>query len=241
MKRLLAIILLLVCGLGPVGCFSFSGPSDIVRQLEADAPIEIEKEHALTVGPLGIAFASAIAGDHIPMSLEGLSSVDFGMYTVHDLSAEPYVGVPIHGLEERGWERVARVRDSEDHIVVLTWGSEENVRRMLVLHRDKGEMHIVRVTGNFEKLLDNLADSEFMDDMPDFCGTGGKAKNADDEEPCEVSIACESTDGEPIEGCPSCTHEHIDLHVDVHLTAEDDAEIDEENKEEKPERVVTWD
>lgn len=235
MNRIIGLIVLLLAGLGPAGCFSFAGPSDIARQLEADAPLALEKEMGITVGPLGVALASAIAGPHLPMSLDGLSSVDFGEYTVHELSAEP-VDVPLHGLEAKGWERVARIRDERSHVSILTWGTEEKVRRMLVLSRDGDELHIVRVTGNFEKLLDNLADSDLLDELPDFCGDGGGVC-ADDDDACDWF---DDVELEHVEGCPSCAGgfgDHVDVHVEIHVEDDDEEVADAEAK---PARVVTW-
>ena len=147
------------------GCVGFSGPNDIRNQITSSQPVELEKEQGFSVGPLGFLVIGVVAGPWLPVDLDGLYSVDYGAYTVRPLSADPAGGRCLRGLELAGWEPVVRVRERGSDVLVMVNERGEKVTGLLFLVQDGRELQIVRARGDFEKILDNLMESDLLGDF----------------------------------------------------------------------------
>jgi hypothetical protein len=157
--RALLALAIVTCSLGQAGCFSFTGPSDVRRQLVRTSGVELDKEQGISVGPLGIALAQLFVREHLPFPLDGLSSVDVGVYRVCEESDG--CELQLATLELDGWERIARIRDGGQEVVVLVGAqdSERGLRRLLVLQREGRSLHVVRAKGDLERVVSAALDS----------------------------------------------------------------------------------
>ena len=171
---LLATIVAVAAGALP-GCVGFSGPSDVARRIETSRPVDLDKEFGISVGPLGVFLASAIASPWLPVDINGVSSVDFGEYTVEAISEDPRATC-LRDLELAGWEPFLRVCEDGSDVVAMVNENGRSVTGLLVVTREGGELQIVRVRGDFDKIIDNLMSSELlkgsMDGWLDFDGAG---------------------------------------------------------------------
>ncbi|MHC5005193.1 MAG: hypothetical protein ACYTJ0_18970 [Planctomycetota bacterium] len=153
--------LLLACTMLLGGCFSFSGPNDIRNQITRSRDVTLERSEGVSVGPLGMVLARTFAGQYIPFDTTGVSSVDFGRYTILPASAGDADPLRLSSLDLPGWERVVRVRESGSDTVVMV--EPDRLGRLLFLQRDGNELQIIRAKGRLDHLLEELLESELVD------------------------------------------------------------------------------
>lgn len=156
------ITLLLAVAFGCSGCVSFSGPRDLCVQLENAGDVTLHEEEGVCVGALAIGFANLVAGPWLPVSLSGVSTVDYAEYRV-----EPRCGgadsMCLRDLELNGWETFLRVRDANSQMVVMVEERGASVSGMLFLEQTGDELQVVRARGNFEQIIDSLMSSDLLD------------------------------------------------------------------------------
>ncbi|MHC5113336.1 MAG: hypothetical protein ACYTGP_02765 [Planctomycetota bacterium] len=155
-----ALLVLAVLG---TGCVSLSGPNDVRRAIAKQENLKLEEEMGITVGPVGVFLANTLAGAYIPFNADGIDWVSFGEYSVSraEPSAEP---ICMRELELPGWQRVARVCEPREEIIVMVPDSDGPLRKMLVVQREGDSVHIVRAEGNLEKVIDRILESDLVDD-----------------------------------------------------------------------------
>jgi hypothetical protein len=147
------------------GCVSFGGPKDVERAISRAGSVRLECEEGICVGPLGILFAQVVAGSALPVSLDGVSSVDVGSYRV--VSCDRPLCVETLALP--GWERVVHVRDEGSSMVLMVNEDGDSIRGLLVLQHEGDRLEIVRARGRLDRTLESAVDLVMEDeDMGDF-------------------------------------------------------------------------
>jgi hypothetical protein len=161
-RSVVAALLLGCVALVCSGCVGFSGPSDIRRAIDKTGHVDLEQDQAITVGPLGIMAAGMFAGPYLPVSLNGLSWVDWGQYTIQPAEGQTVDSLRLRELELPGWEPILRIREGGSDVAVLIGTNDSSVRKILFLQREGDQLQIVRAQGNLEKFIDGLLDSQLM-------------------------------------------------------------------------------
>ncbi len=167
------------------GCIGFSGPNGIRNAIARSQDVRLDKEFGVDVGPLAIGFANLVAAPHLPMSLDGLSWVSVGQYTIrphHDGSINTF---SLDYLELNGWKTFVRVREEGSNIKLMCNTNGKNINKMLAIIQDGDELIIAKIEGDFEKLIDNIFDSELLRDK-DFFDFDGDSEPPG-EQPAEVA------------------------------------------------------
>ena len=167
------------------GCIGFSGPNGIRNAIARSQDVRLEKEFGLNVGPLAIGFANLVAAPHLPMSLDGLSWVSVGQYSIkphHDGSINTF---SLDYLELNGWKTFVRVREENSNIKLMCNTNGKNINKMLAIIQDGDELIIAKIEGDFEKLIDNIFDSDLLGDEDFFDFDGGY--EPPEEQPAEVA------------------------------------------------------
>ena len=146
------MLLMLVLPLVTTGCVSLTGPNKIRNQIAQQEDVKLEKEFGITVGPLAVALADAVASNHIPFDVSGISWVDYGEYHVrrNAPSAERFC---LRNLELPGWERIARVCERDEEFLVMI-RAKPKLRELLFVQRERETVRIVRAEGDLERVLD---------------------------------------------------------------------------------------
>jgi len=160
MNRLTRVVIILItvsAGLSMFGCFSFSGPNDIRNAIARSENVVLQKNQGISVGPVGIGLVQMFAGSHLPVKVKGLSSVDYGSYTI---SSESAAELRLSGIELNGYERIVRVRDGGEEMALLVGANDPKLKEIVCLIREGNELQIVRVKGDLEQLMDGLLDSD---------------------------------------------------------------------------------
>jgi len=157
----LVVALSVLAALG-TGCVSFSGPNDVRRAIAKQQNVQLEEEMGVTVGPVGIFLANTLAGAYLPISIDGIDWVSFGEYTVsrNEPSAEP---ICMRDLELPGWQRIARICEPSEEVIVMVSAGDGPLRKMLVVMREGDEMQIVRAEGDLERIIDRVLESNLLD------------------------------------------------------------------------------
>jgi hypothetical protein len=155
------------------GCVSFTGPNDVRAAIAKQEDVRLEKEMGVTVGPLGVFLANTLAGPWIPVNVDGLDWVSYGEYVCHrnEPSAQP---LSFRDITLPGYERVARVCDRGEDVIVLVSDKGKRLRRIVVIIREKDTVRIASVEGNLDKVIDRLLDSDFIDMRLDFLDDGSE-------------------------------------------------------------------
>ena len=156
-----AVILSLL--LATTGCVSFNGPNDVRRAIAKQENLELEQEMGVTVGPLAIFAANVVAAPFVPMTADGIDWVSYGEYTArcNEPSAE---GVCLRNLELPGWERIARICEPREEVIVMLPDEGTSLRKLLVVMREEDTVRIVKAEGNLEKIIERLLESKIIDD-----------------------------------------------------------------------------
>ena len=177
------ILILVVSSLN--GCIGFSGPNGIRNAIARSQDVRLDKEFGVDVGPLAIGFANLVAAPYMPVSLDGLSWVSVGQYTIkphHDGSINTF---SLDHLELNGWETFVRVREEGSNIKLMCNTNGKHVNKMLAIIQEGDELIIAKIEGDFEKLIDNIFDSDLLGDEDFFDFDGGY--QPPDELPAEVA------------------------------------------------------
>ncbi|MCP3904894.1 MAG: hypothetical protein GY715_14815 [Planctomycetes bacterium] len=141
------------------GCVSFSGPNDVRRAIAKQENVRLEEEMGVTVGPVGVFLANTLAGGYLPINMDGIKWVSFGQYSVS--RAEP---VCMRDLDLPGWQRIARMCEPSEEVIVMVPAGDGPLRKLLVVQREGGEVHIVKAEGDLERIIDRLLESDLVDD-----------------------------------------------------------------------------
>lgn len=137
-------------------CFSLRGPADVHEALDRKLGVHLHEEFGFRSGFLTTKLAGGIlrAASDEPVSLEGLSGFEIGVYsqTEHDARNSP--GIDRFTLD--GWDVVLRARDKEGEALFLVRRNGDSIREVLLLVRDQDEREIVvaRLRGHLEQLLE---------------------------------------------------------------------------------------
>jgi hypothetical protein len=162
-ERRFTTVLLLVATIAASGCVSFSGPNDVRRMIAEQEQVELDQDFGVTVGPVGVFLASTLAGPYLPLDIRGVQWVSYGEYQARP--KHPY-GAPLNlrHLDLPGWERVVRVCEQDEDVLVMVQENATKLRKILVVVRDDDQVHIARVEGNLETILDRILESDLVDD-----------------------------------------------------------------------------
>lgn len=150
------------------GCIGFSGPNGIRNAIARSQDVRLDKEFGVDVGPLAIGFANLVAAPYLPMSLDGLSWVSVGQYTIrphHDGSINTF---SLNYLELNGWKTFVHVREEGSNIKLMCNTNGKRINKMLAIIQEGDELIIAKIEGDFEKLIDNIFDSELLRDKDFF-------------------------------------------------------------------------
>ena len=196
MRRITGLTTMLLLVLtGTVGCIRLHGPGDLKRELSEQAGVELDKEFGITVTRSGLwlarqAMKIAEDEDEIP-SLKGLRKVQVGVYTVEGLRPDVEEAVPVHLAVPDGWERLARVHEpGEDVIVAVRIDEDGEIRRMLVVVAEEDEWVLVKLKGRLSTFLENAMEFAFDEaDRPELFARVNEEyrKTLEDDPPADLS------------------------------------------------------
>lgn len=167
-RRLGALLLVLVLGVGISGCFTFTPRVDsLAEQIERDLPdTQLERRAGAKAGRLSLGLARSIARlavdqDEEPEAeagiamLSGIKRVEFRSFdrvSEGELSEVSEIDLE-HHLGRRGWSTVARVVGDESLAWVMVRFGERRIRSAVVLVLDDSELHLLRVSGRLDRVL----------------------------------------------------------------------------------------
>ncbi len=145
------------------GCvIPFHGPGDIKRDVQSITGNDLDSRFSMTVGRSAIAFARwAIREEDEARILEGLRKVEIGIYEVDG----PLEGArsPLAAAHWPEWVPMVEIHDAGDDgengadvLVLFQSGSRGRFERILVLVEEGTEVVIVRVTGDLDRIIENV-------------------------------------------------------------------------------------
>lgn len=147
------------------GCVSFTGPRDLRVELEGAGNVTLHEEEGVCVGALVIGVANLVAAPYLPVSLDGVSTVDYGEYRVE--TACDVSPLCLRELELPGWVPFLRVRDQNRQMVAMVEEEGASVRALLFLEQSGDRLQVVRARGDFDRIIENLMSSELLIGMGD--------------------------------------------------------------------------
>ncbi|MCZ6836305.1 MAG: DUF4252 domain-containing protein [Planctomycetota bacterium] len=167
LRYLVSMTLLIGFAMSLQGCIGFSGPNGIRKDIAKSQHIELEKEFGIDVGPLGFALANVIAAPFVPVTADGMWSASFGEYIIKPTDECSLDEFSLDAIAFDDWEQFIRVRDGTENIRVMHNVKGKKINKMLVLVQEGNSLMIARLEGNFEKVIDNLMDSDLFEDLFD--------------------------------------------------------------------------
>lgn len=165
LQTLTKFSILLAVAMSLQGCIGFSGPNGIRNSIARSQDVRLEKEFGVDVGPLGIALANAFASQYVPVSLDGVWSVSFGEYNIRPTGECSLDEFHLDYVELKGWESFVRIREDGSMIKLMHNARGSKINKMLFMEQEGDQLMIVRVDGNFDKIMDNILESELIDDI----------------------------------------------------------------------------
>lgn len=134
------------------------GPENLRRDLEQASGVELEREAGVTVGRVGTMLVRWFTpADEVP--LKGVRKVQVGVYRVVDRPNGAPVELSLPALS--GWQRVARVRQSDEQVDLFVLEENARVRGMLVVVAEDDEWVLVRIRGKLDHVLEQAMEMAF--------------------------------------------------------------------------------
>lgn len=136
----------------------FHGPENLRRDLEHASGIEVQREAGVSVGRVGTMLVRWFTpADEVP--LKGVRKVQIGVYRVVDRPD----GLPrtLALPEPTGWQRVARVRERDEHVDLFVREENSEVRGLLVIVAEEEEWVLVRIRGRLEHVMEQAMEIAF--------------------------------------------------------------------------------
>ncbi len=148
MTRILTLAALSAVGLASSGCMS-AELARVHRDVARDVPT-LEGGHALAFGPMTLGLARRIVGSDEDTAelLRHVRGVAVGTYAVGDVTSD-LAGARAR-IAARGWEPVVISRDGGETAFVYARTRGDEIRDLLVVTFDDGQMTLVRVSGHLD-------------------------------------------------------------------------------------------
>jgi hypothetical protein len=143
-----------------VSCISFHGPNDLRRDLVQATGVELDRESAISIGPVGVMLARWFtAEEEIP--LKGVRRVQVGVYEVTDVGDGGFGRGTVDPPELPGWETVVRIQEDDEHVFVMLHQEEDEIRGMLVVVMEQEEWVLVRIKGRLRHTVERAMQMAF--------------------------------------------------------------------------------
>ncbi len=133
------------------GCVRFGGPGDVHRDVAAITGGRYQKEFGFTVGRTGMALARwslRHEADEDVVSLQGVRKVELGVYEPLPGAGRQEGARAITASDWPGWLPMVEMQTGRESILLLSEGTDLDIRRLLLVLEEPEELVIVRLTGD---------------------------------------------------------------------------------------------
>ncbi len=133
--------------LAAVGC---GGPSDQLHHAVLDGThARVQSAVSFGAGRGLIALAGLLLPDDGEIAKSGVHGVAVEVFTLEPGSPRPVVAA----LAVPGWQRVLRVKDGEDEVVILARARHGQIRQMALVALESEELTVVQLDGRLGEAL----------------------------------------------------------------------------------------